>query len=145
MVQTVRIEGALPEGFEALRAEAAAEGHRHLDRLAEEWTAEPNLFHALLAVFQDGDLVGVGGITDEPGDTPEPAWRMRRLYVARRARGMGVARTIANGLLQEALDSVGLVTVHAGNPGAERFWAAMGFVAVEGRAWSHEFRIGPRP
>ncbi|MFC3069010.1 GNAT family N-acetyltransferase [Phenylobacterium soli] len=140
MVQTVRIQGPLPEGFEALRQEAEAEGHKHLTRLAREWATEPQAFHVLLGVFHEGGLVAIGGVTDEPEDAGEPAWRMRRLYVARRARGMGVARAIANGLGQEALDSVRLVTVHAGSNEAARFWEAMGFSPVAGRPWSHEFR-----
>ena len=36
MLQLVRIEDELPDGFEALRAEGEAEGHRHMTRLAVE-------------------------------------------------------------------------------------------------------------
>ena len=36
MVQLIRIDGALPEGFDTLRAAADAEGHRHMSRLAAE-------------------------------------------------------------------------------------------------------------
>lgn len=140
MTQLVRIMGPLPRGFEALRAEAAAEGHRNLDRLAREWAAAPEQFHALLATFDAEAMIGIGGVTSEPEPAGEPAWRMRRLYVSEKQRGRGVARTIVNGLLQEALDNVRLVTVHAGTAGAGRFWEAMAFRPVDGRPWSHEFR-----
>jgi len=141
MAQLVRVIEALPDGFAALRAEAEAEGHRHMARLAQEWADRPGLFHALLAAFEGGELAGIGAITDEPEAADEPAWRMRRLYVPKRARRRGVARTIVNALLQEALDNVRLVTVHAGGAEAGRFWEAMDFTPVEGRAWSHEFRV----
>lgn len=137
MLQLVRIGDALPDGFDVLRAEADAEGHRHMTRLAAEMAETPEVFVALLAAFDGGALVGIGGMTAEPADPA--AIRMRRLYVAQAARGRGVARTIANALLNEALGQTRLVTVHAGNPGAERFWEAMGYAPVYGRPWSHQF------
>jgi GNAT superfamily N-acetyltransferase len=111
-----------------------------MGRLAAEWAERPAMFHALIAAWRDGGLVGVGGITDEPEPAAEPAWRMRRLYVAPAARRQGVARTLVNALLQEALGAVRLVTVHAPAAEAARFWDAMGFSAVAGRAWSLEQR-----
>jgi GNAT superfamily N-acetyltransferase len=138
MLQLVRITDSLPDGFDALRAEADAEGHRHMSRLAVEMSSTPDMFTALLAAFEGGELVGIGGITPEPTDPS--IQRLRRLFVARRARRLGVARTIANALLEEALQHAETVTVHAGNPGAARFWEAMGFTPDAGRAWSHSFR-----
>jgi GNAT superfamily N-acetyltransferase len=140
LIRLVRVTAALPDGFEALRAAAEAEGHRHLERLAAEWAERPAMFHALMTAWREGGLVAVGGITDEPEPAAEPAWRMRRLYVAPAARRMGVARTLVNALLQEALGAVRLVTVHAPAAKAARFWEAVGFSAVAGRPWSHELR-----
>ena len=137
MLPLVRINDSLPDGFDALSAEADAEGHRHMTRLAAEIAATPEMFTVLLAAFEDGELVGIGGVTPEPTDPS--AQRMRRLFVAARARRRGVARTLANALLSEALQHAPLVTVHAGNPGAERFWEAMGFTPATDRAWSHSF------
>ena len=137
MLQLVRVIDALPEGFEALRAEAEAEGHRHMTRLASEFDGMPDLFIALLAAFDDGVLLGIGAMTVEP--TEPAAIRMRRLYVAQAARRRGVARAIASALLNEALGQTRQVTVHAGNPGAARFWEAMGFAAMAGHPWSHQF------
>jgi GNAT superfamily N-acetyltransferase len=138
MLQLVRIERDLPDGFARLRAEADAEGHAHMDRLAQELASGATRFEALFAAFEDGELVGIGGITAEPSGTLEPAIRMRRLYVLPRARRRGVARTLASALLQEALDQVGLVTVHSDGPQAAAFWEAQGFAPADGFAWSHQ-------
>lgn len=143
MLQLVRIDGGPPDGFERLRAEAEGEGHRHMARLAQELASGATRFKALFAAFDDGALVGVGGVTDEPADTPSPALRMRRLYVSPRARRTGVARAIASALLQEAFDQVEMVTVHAGADAAARFWEAQGFAPVSGQPWSHAIARAP--
>lgn len=143
MLQLVRIDRELPEGFDRLRAEAEAEGHRHMTRLAEELASGAARFEALFAAFQEGGLVGIGGMTAEPTPAVEPAFRMRRLYVAPSARRAGVARSLASALLQEAFGQVGLVTVHAGGEAASQFWEAQGFEAVQRHAWSHAIRRTP--
>ena len=138
MIQLVRLKDDLPEGFADLQAEAEAEEHRHMSRLAKELSSGSTRFEALLAAFGDGKLLGIAALTIEPGETLEPALRMRRLYVSQAARRNGVARSLTSALLQEALDQVKLVTVHAGNPSADRFWEAQGFAPIEGQSWSHQ-------
>lgn len=141
MIQLVRVTHDLPEGFDALRAEADAEGFRAMSRLAAEWAATPEMFLCLLAAPDGlGGLAGIGGLTHEPEPGGEPAMRMRRLYVRPGARRGGVGRTIVNALLQEALDTVSLVTVNAGGTISPAFWSGLDFTRVEGRPWTHEFR-----
>jgi predicted acetyltransferase len=136
-----RITDSLPVGFAELEADAKADGHDHLSRLRAEFAQSPAIFHAIFACHLDGSLAGIGAITDEPGLTSQPTWRMRRLYVHRKFRRCNVARVIANALLQEAMWNVSTVTVHGGNDGAARFWEAIGFSPVAGCAWSHETKV----
>jgi GNAT superfamily N-acetyltransferase len=133
-----RVSSRLPHGFEDLQADALADGHRHLMRLATELEQSPTMFHAIFAGDVEGRLAGIGAMTDEPALTLGSAWRLRRLYVHRNFRRLGVARSIVMALLQEASGNVSTVTVHAGNDGASRFWEAIGFHPVAGKAWSHE-------
>lgn len=127
-----RIIDTLPVGFADLEADAKADGHDHLTRLATEFAQSPATFRAIFACHLDGRLAGIGAITDEPGLTSHPTWRMRRLYVHRKFRRRKVALTIASALLQEAAWNVSTVTVHAGNAGAARFWEAIGLRPVAG-------------
>jgi len=139
-LQLVRVGNALPEDFATLRRAAETEGHRHMAQLEDELALGAQRFdrdgEVLLAAFADGRLVGIGGLTLEP-EAPE-ALRMRRLYVLPSARRSGVATAIANALSQEAVGRARLLTVHAGNPDAERFWETMGYERVAGRPWSHQ-------
>ena len=144
MFQLVRVTDELPGDFERLRSAAAADGHRHLDRLSQDWLTGAQRFagdgEALLAAYQEGDLVGIGGVTREPSKSAEPALRLRRLFVHPGARRNGAARTIVAALVHEGFDNAPLLTAHAGDARATAFWEAQGFQPVTGRAWSHELR-----
>jgi predicted acetyltransferase len=138
IVSLERMTDTLPVGFAELEADAKADGHGHLTRLAAEFAHTPAIFHAIFVCYLGGSLAGIGAITDEPALTSRPTWRMRRLYVHRKFRRRNVARAIAKALLQEASGKVSTVTVHAGNDGAAQFWEAIGFRPVVGCAWSHQ-------
>jgi GNAT superfamily N-acetyltransferase len=143
MTVCLRCIARLPIGFEGLSADAEADGYRHVRRLAAEFETTPEMFHAVLAGFIDGALAGIGATTDEPQPASEPAWRMRRLYVHRGLRRRGVARAIVAALLEDAANNVRMVTVHAGNDSAARFWQAIGFQQATGKAWTHQTRVCP--
>jgi GNAT superfamily N-acetyltransferase len=138
IVTLERASNRLPDGFDELKADAEADGHRHLTRLAAEFEKTPAMFHAIFGGYIEGNLAGIGAITDEPALTSQPVWRMRRLYVHRQCRQLRVARAIVRALLQEVAGSVPIVTVHAGNDSAAQFWEAIGFRRAMGKAWSHE-------
>lgn len=138
-MQLVRIQDDLPEDFGRLRAAADAEGFRALARLAAEWAQDRDAFVCLLGAMQDDRLAAIGGLTPEPEPQDQAAMRVRRLYVDPAARRSGVGRTLVNALLQEALDSVSLVTINARDTLAPAFWDALGFEAVADLPWSHQF------
>ena len=100
-VRLVRIVDRLPPEFEALRAEARAEGYSMLDTLAREWQASTTRFaragEALLSVYAGRALAGIGGATIEP--VIPKAFRMRRFDVRRRFRRDGVGQILAAGLI----------------------------------------------
>ncbi len=117
----------LPAGFDALRAEALAEGFRQIERLAADWEAGTTRFdrdgEALLAARLNGVLVGIGGLTIEP--VVPGALRMRRFYVRPAFRRVGVGRQLVTALLAGA-DGDRSITVNAG-PASFAFWDSLGF------------------
>jgi GNAT superfamily N-acetyltransferase len=130
MIRLARVVDALPEGFDAMRAEARAEGHSMLDTLAAEWETGKTRFdrrgEALFAAHSDETLAGIGGLTAEP---PIPgAFRMRRFYVRSAFRRSGVARRLALALLG-AVERPGLVVTANAAAGSEAFWDSLGFIS----------------
>ena len=122
-----RVLAEMPAGFDVLKAEARAEGYRHIDRLADEWLAGTMHFErvgeALIAASLDRQLVGIGGITIDPSQPG--ALRMRRFYVKCSFRRAGIGRAIAENLLAHARGLGRPVTVNAG-AGSEPFWRSLG-------------------
>jgi GNAT superfamily N-acetyltransferase len=129
MIRVERVIEELPAGFGALRAEARAEGYRHLERLAAEWEARTMRFdregEVLMAAHMNGELAGIGGLTIDPSNAG--ALRMRRFYVRASFRGNGVGRSLAEDLLARARALGRPVTVNAA-AGSVPFWQSLGFV-----------------
>jgi GNAT superfamily N-acetyltransferase len=121
----------LPHGFDEMRAEASAEGFRHLERLALDWASGTMRFkgegEVLMASHVQDVLAGIGGLTIEP--IVPGAFRMRRLYVREPFRRQGIGRKLALALLEPALARGAAVTVNAGNADAVPFWIRLGFTA----------------
>lgn len=122
------ITNDLPADIDTLRAEAIAEGHRHIERLATEWKARTMRFdredEALLTARLNGVLAGIGGMTIEP--VVSGALRMRRLYVRPPFRRRGVARNLVTALLARVAHIDRRITVNAG-AGSAPFWESLGF------------------
>jgi GNAT superfamily N-acetyltransferase len=118
---------ALPVGFDALRAEALAEGFRQVERLASDWETHTTRFdrdgEALLAARLHGVLVGIGGLTIEP--VVFGALRMRRFYVRPAFRRIGVGRQLVTALLA-GVDGDRSITVNAA-PASIAFWESLDF------------------
>jgi hypothetical protein len=103
-LSAIRIDGHLPADFNALRDAAQQESVRNMDLLWEGWQSNTQRFDhdgaALFGVFDDGRLVGVGGVTSETGYA-EPAMRMRRFYVLPAARRSGAGRLLAQAAMAQ--------------------------------------------
>jgi GNAT superfamily N-acetyltransferase len=145
MLRLVQITDELPAGFDIVRAEAQAEGYRHLERLAADWASCAMRFNgageALLAATVEGVLAGIGGLTIEPA-VPD-AFRMRRFYVRPRFRRQGVGRKLAEVLVERPLSAGRLVTVNAGSADAPAFWATLGFTPDARDGYTHILRCPP--
>ena len=143
-IQIVRIEDDLPEAFADLRAEAAAEGFRHVEQLVRDLASDSGPFRregeGLFAAFVDGELAGVGAVSREHLEPALEAMRMRRCYVRARFRRRGVGRALASAMIQQGLAGAPILTVNAGTPDAPAFWEAMGFEPESRNGRTHVMR-----
>jgi GNAT superfamily N-acetyltransferase len=140
-----RVVKELPAGFEALRAEARAEGYRFVERLATDWLSGTTRFdrkgEALLAARVNGVLAGIGGLTIEP--VVPDALRMRRFYVRLAYRRSGIGRKLASALLERARSASRLVTVNAAPP-STAFWESLGFAPDARDGYTHLYQLHKR-
>lgn len=140
-----RVIEELPDGFDALRAEARAEGYLFVERLANEWMSGTTRFdrdgEALIAASLAGVLAGIGGLTIEP--VVRDALRMRRFYVRPAYRRSGIGRKLARALLDRGASFRRLVTVNAA-PASTAFWESLGFAPDIRDGHTHIRQLGTR-
>jgi GNAT superfamily N-acetyltransferase len=130
-IQIVRLGDTLPEDFEALRSEAAAEAYRFVESLREEWlegrySAGDDRF-AVFAAFTGGELAGVGALTPDPYDPAPDLLRIRHVYVRPFHRSAGAGRMLAAALIQQGLELAPRLSLRAADDRAARFWETAGF------------------
>jgi GNAT superfamily N-acetyltransferase len=131
----------LPAEFDILRAEARAEDHHFLDRLANDWRSGAMQFtepgEAFLAAYSGDTLAGVGGLTIDP--VVPGALRMRRFYVRGSFRRSGIARSIATTLLNKAFKTTSVVNLNAALDSIP-FWESLGFMPEQYAGHTHVLR-----
>ncbi|NKM25959.1 GNAT family N-acetyltransferase [Rhizobium laguerreae] len=138
-----RIRDRLPQEIADLESEARREGYRHVARLIDEWSTGAVRFdrdgERLLGAYADDALVGIGGITVDP--VMSGALRMRRFYIRPAMRGRGIGRMLALALLDHARSFCTVVTVHAGNDTAAKFWESLGFQPYGRDGHTHQLAL----
>lgn len=145
---------ALPEDFALLRAGAAAEGFRFLDRLAQDWETGGNRFDGAGEVLlgaraadsprdspEDGALLGLCGLNRDPYTAGEEVGRLRHLYVRPGARRRGVASALVACLLRHAAGSFHTVRLRTDTADAALFYQRHGFRPVVSAEATHQRRL----
>ncbi|WP_414650179.1 GNAT family N-acetyltransferase [Dyella sp.] len=143
----LQLTSVTPEspGFDALLQEAGDQGFPFLDRLHTEWLDGTNRFdrpgEALLGVYEDGVLVGVGGINRDPYAQTDDIGRLRHVYILRRARRRGAATVLVERLLADARGRFLVVRLRTDTLEAARFYSTIGFVPVTEESATHVRRL----
>ena len=120
-------------GFDRLRAESVAEGHRMLRRFAENWRAGSNRFdrpgETMLGLWVDSILVGVCGRNIDPYDTYPRAGRVRHLYVGQSGRRQGAGTRLIAAILHNAAPYFDYLNTNAPET-AFAFYERQGFIRL---------------
>ena len=149
MNPTVRITPLfdLPSSIEKLRAEAAGEGFRFVDKLVTEWRSGENRFarpgEAFLGACQGNELAAVGGLNRDPYADEDGIGRLRHLYVTKSARRSGVASALVRHLVDPAVGHFHVVRLRTASREAANLYISLGFHPVGEEAATHAWSFGP--
>lgn len=124
-----KITPAIP-GFSQLKAESMYLGFNMLRRLDDNWRNGTNRFdlpgEKLLGLFSDNELIGVGGLNQDPFMANCRAGRVRHLYLAQRYRGMKLGTLLLQQIIKDAEIHFALINSHAPST-AFSFYERAGF------------------
>jgi GNAT superfamily N-acetyltransferase len=122
--------GYSDKAFAEILAEAEQAGGAFMLRVREEWLSGVQRFDGagefLLGAFQDGRLVGVGGVSADPYDAQPGLGRVRHIYVLQRLRGTGIGRALMEEIVARARAHWGLLRLRTKEAGP--FYEKLGFV-----------------
>jgi GNAT superfamily N-acetyltransferase len=110
---------------------SAAEGFRFLARLKAEYLTAQKCFNApgetLLGAYEQGDLIGVCGLTQDPYSNDPQIGRIRHLYVHPSNRGHGTGTQLVNAIEQQAAKTFISLVLRTDSEAASRFYLALGY------------------
>ena len=120
---------------------ADAEGHGFVALTHDEWLSGLNRFQqegeAFFVAYADGELAGMCGLNIDPFIARPDVGRIRHLYVAPKARRLGVGRALVESCIDHGRGSFRRLRLRTFDPVASAFYGAIGFEEVEERAATH--------
>ncbi|ASP38797.1 GNAT family N-acetyltransferase [Bacterioplanes sanyensis] len=140
---------ALPDGISKLATESTVQGFRFVERLISEFTQGKNRFdgdgEALFAAYLDGELVGIGGVNQDPYRCNADIGRVRRLYVMNHARSLGVGKALMQEIEQHASQYFDELQLFTDTSAAANFYSALGYSPVGLENISHQKALVKQP
>jgi GNAT superfamily N-acetyltransferase len=108
-----------------------AEGYDFIQRLWDEIQRgaydEPGA--AVYGVYQDGQLIGIGGVHTDPYLKEGRFGRIRHVYVLENQRRAGTGRKLMDALMTHARGHFDVLTLRTPTQHADAFYRALGFEA----------------
>ena len=142
MAQFLIVPIRLPTpGIEQLCEEARRQGYNFLDTLITDWESGANRFDApgetLLGHFDEGIIVALGGLNQDPFLADPKVGRVRRVYVREGWRNRGIGVELVHTLLQAARKSFRTVRLRSDNSRTALFYERIGFQATSTKDATH--------
>ncbi|MFD0696700.1 GNAT family N-acetyltransferase [Paenibacillus sp. GCM10027628] len=126
----VRLNGIHHDLFHLVE-QSLAEGHRHIQKLVQEYQSGTNRFNhegeTLLAAVYKGRIVGICGLNRNPFENSNNIGRVRRLYVLKEYRRNGFGEKLMEGIMDVASLHYKVLVLYTDNPAADKFYKALGF------------------
>jgi GNAT superfamily N-acetyltransferase len=132
MIAIERIDWLLIDRLEPMVTQAAATGFQALARLQDEWQSGLNRFdqsgEALFIATDNGHVVGVCGLNQDPYLHDPTVGRVRHLYVAVEHRRKGIGSQLVRGVMGAAMGRFTRLRLRTNSPDADGFYCSLGFM-----------------
>jgi GNAT superfamily N-acetyltransferase len=127
-----QIDNLLQIDMNHLVKESKEEGFRIVERLVEDYKSGSNAFNklgeVLYGVFdKEGKVVAIGGINVNPYTGEGRVGRLRRVYVSKDYRRIGVGKLLLGKLVSCAKEHFEILVLNTNTEQADRFYTAFGF------------------
>ncbi|MBJ8091164.1 MULTISPECIES: GNAT family N-acetyltransferase [Bacillus] len=142
-IQIKRIEDLLKYEINLLVEESTEEGFNFLIKLINEYESKRNTFsktgECLYGVFRGDTLIGIGGLNQDPNTKGLKIGRLRRFYISKDYRRIGLGKLLLKQLLRHAEKYFHVVVLHTDTKQGDEFYCANGFVKGESYKGSSHF------
>ncbi|MCQ6335283.1 MULTISPECIES: GNAT family N-acetyltransferase [Bacillus] len=140
-----QIENSMEYEFSHLVQDSEEEGFNFLIRLINEYKNKINTFNktgeCLYGIFQGDMLIGVGGLNEDPYTKDNKIGRLRRFYISKDFRRIGLGNLLLNQLLCHAEKYFEVIVLHADTKEGDAFYTANGFVKEELYKGSSHYKV----
>jgi GNAT superfamily N-acetyltransferase len=131
-IHTQQIENLMEYEFSHLVQDSKEEGFNFIIKLINEYKNKINVFNktgeCLYGIFQEDTLIGVGGLNEDPYTEDNKIGRLRRFYISRDYRRIGLGNVLLNQLLCHAEKYFEVIVLHTDTKQGNAFYTANGFV-----------------
>ena len=122
------------------------EGFNFLIKLINEYESKRNTFsktgECLYGIFRGDTLIGIGGLNQDPYTKVNKIGRLRRFYISKDYRRIGLGKLLLKKLLRHAEKYFHVVVLHSDTKQGDEFYSANGFVKIGNyKGSSHLIRL----
>jgi len=126
--------------------ESTKEGFNFLIKLINEYESKRNTFsktgECLYGIFRGDTLIGIGGLNQDPYTKVNKIGRLRRFYISKDYRRIGLGKLLLKKLLRHAEKYFHVVVLYTDTKRGDEFYSANGFVKIGNyKGSSHLIRL----
>ncbi|MGH0665383.1 GNAT family N-acetyltransferase [Bacillus paranthracis] len=140
-----QIENLMKYEFKYLVQESKEEGFNFQKKLINEYENKLNTFNktgeCLYGIFQGEKLIGIGGLNEDPYTENNKIGRLRRFYISKDYRRIGLGKSLLNKLLSHAEKNFKVVVLHTDTKQGDAFYSANGFVKGQVYKGSSHYKV----
>lgn len=146
-VQLIEINDLNFSPVQSLSDESKREGYSFIERTITDWNSGANRFSApgekLWGLFVGPDIIGIGGLNQDPYAAIPNIGRVRHLYIQSRYRRNGYATALMLNIIDHARLHFVALRLFTDNQSASVFYETLGFKRTDDVKASHILNFQP--